>query len=242
MNRKNFLKTSLSIIGVSIWSESYQNKDYPISILLGKGNPKLYSTDLPLLKKAGFAFKEMQRAAFKEGIEIEIVSAYRSFNRQKRIWNRKYLANQKTGLIPEENIDKIIEYSTLPGTSRHHWGTDVDLIDGSKIKDGDLLLTEKFHGKGPYVKMRKWLEENAVNYGFIRPYTDDINRKGFYYEPWHYSYAPIAIPMLKRYLELNLKSLLSTQDLEGSDHLSLTFLARYREENILGIAKGLKSF
>jgi hypothetical protein len=81
-----------------------------------------------------------------------------------------------------------------------------------------------------------------VNYGFIRPYSDDINRKGFYYEPWHYSYAPIAIPMLKRYLELNLKSLLSTQNLEGSDHLSLTFLARYREENILGIAKGLKSF
>ena len=242
MNRKSFLTTSFSLIGISIWPEAWQKKDYSISILLGKGEPELYNVDIPLLKPVGVAFIEMQKAAKKEGITLEIVSAYRSFERQKSIWNRKYLRNKKRGVSPEENITKIIEYSTLPGTSRHHWGTDVDLIDGTKTKEGDVLLTDKFHGQGPYAKMKKWMDKNAANFGFIRPYTADIKRKGFYYEPWHYSYAPIATPMLKEYLELNLKTLLSTPDLEGSKHLSSDFLTKYRRENILGIAKELKTF
>jgi hypothetical protein len=242
MNRKTFLSTSLSIIGVSIWPDSWKNLGYPTPILLGKGNPELYSIDIPLLKPVGVAFKEMQHSAEKEGIVLEIVSGYRSFERQKSIWNRKYKSNQKEGLKPNENINKIIEYSTLPGTSRHHWGTDVDLIDGSKVKVGDVLLTEKFHGMGPYVKMRKWMEKNAANYGFIMPYTKDKSRKGFYYEPWHFSYSPIALPMLKAYLELDLKSILSTTEVEGSLHLSSNFMALYLEQNIRGSTKELKAF
>lgn len=242
MNRKSFLTTSLSLIGISIWPESQQKKKYSTSILLGKGKPELYNSDIPLLKPVGVAYLEMQKAANKEGIILEIVSAYRSFDRQKSIWNRKYIRNKKKGLSPEENINKIIEYSTLPGTSRHHWGTDVDLIDGSKVREGDVLLTDKFLGQGPYAKMKKWMDKNAATFGFIRPYTADENRKGFYYEPWHYSYAPIATPMLKEYLALNLKTLLSTPDLEGSEYLSSDFLTKYRKENILGIAKELKRF
>ena len=242
MNRKTFIKTSISLMGASIVPIPWTQEEYPVSILLGKGNPKLHSPEIQLLNTVGNAFKRMQAAAKKDGILLEIVSAYRSFERQKSIWNRKFKLNQEEGLSPEQNINKIIEYSTLPGTSRHHWGTDVDLIDGSKIREGDVLLTEKFHGKGPYVVMRKWMEKNAATYGFIRPYTDKKTRKGFYYEPWHYSYAPIAIPMLKSYMELDLKPLLSTSDLEGSMHLSTRFLTRYREENILGIAKELKTF
>ena len=208
--------------------------------LLGRSNPKLHSDSISLLPEVGAAFLKMQAAARKVGIEIEIVSAYRSYDRQKGIWNRKYCSNAKQGLNPKQNIKKIIEYSTLPGTSRHHWGTDVDLIDGLQPKSGDVLVTKKFHGNGPYVKIRKWMDAHAVEYGFIRPYTSDDNRKGFYYEPWHYSYAPIAIPMLKAYLELNLNSVLLPEDLEGQKHIDKEFMTRYIEENILGINKILK--
>lgn len=208
--------------------------------LLGRSNPKLHSDSIPLLPEVGAAFLKMQAAARKEGIEIEIISAYRSYDRQKGIWNRKYRSNAKQGLNPKQNIKKIIEYSTLPGSSRHHWGTDVDLIDGMQPKFGDVLLTKKFHGKGPYVKMRKWMDAHAVEYGFIRPYTSDDNRKGFYYEPWHYSYAPIAIPMLKAYLELNLNSVLLPEYLQGQKHIDKEFMTRYIQENILGINKILK--
>ncbi len=208
--------------------------------LLGRSNPKLHSDSIPLLPEVGTAFLKMQAAARKAGIEIAIVSAYRSYDRQKGIWNRKYRSNTQQGLKPKQNIKKIIEYSTLPGTSRHHWGTDVDLIDGKQPVSGDVLLTENFHGKGPYVEMRKWMDAHAVEYGFIRPYTSDDNRKGFYYEPWHYSYAPLAIPMLKAYLQLNLNSLLLPEDLEGQKHIDTKFMKQYIQENVLGINKVLK--
>ena len=215
--------------------ERFSQKD-----LTGKGDPKFYSETISLLPEVGKAFKAMQKEALKEGIKIEIVSAYRSYNRQKIIWNSKFQSNAEKGLNPEQNINKIIEYSTIPGTSRHHWGTDVDIIDGNKPKNGDVLLEKKFHGNGPYVELRKWMDTNANQFGFYKPYTKDHNRKGFNYEPWHYSYAPLAIPMLKEYLKLELNLLLLSENLEGKSYISNRFLSRYLEENILGISDSLK--
>ena len=97
--------------------------------LLGQDKLNFYDESIRLLPEAGKAFVAMREAALEEGIEIEIVSAYRSYERQKFIWNRKFYSNAKKGISPMENINKIIEYSTLPGTSRHHWGTDIDIID-----------------------------------------------------------------------------------------------------------------
>ena len=209
-------------------------------LLIGQGSPVLIGDEYKLVEEAAVAFENMSQAAAQDSIIIQAVSSYRSFDRQLAIWNRKFTKNVALGLTPDQNIKKITEYSTIPGTSRHHWGTDVDLIDGLQPKSGDVLVTKKFHGNGPYVKMRKWMDAHAVEYGFIRPYTSDDNRKGFYYEPWHYSYAPIAIPMLKAYLELNLNSVLLPEDLEGQKHIDKEFMTRYIEENILGINKILK--
>jgi len=63
--------------------------------LLGQSLPNLYSASIPLLPEVGKAFEEMQKEARKAGIELEIVSAYRSYERQQRIWNRKYTSNAK---------------------------------------------------------------------------------------------------------------------------------------------------
>ena len=208
--------------------------------LLGKVIPEFYSEKIPLIKKAGKAFMNMQKEALKEGIKIEIVSGFRSYNRQKEIWNRKFKFNKMNGLKPKQNLLKIIEYSTLPGTSRHHWGTDIDVVDANKIKNGDLLLEENFHGNGPYVKLREWMDINAKKFGFYRPYDDNPKRKGFKYEPWHYSYAPISIPMLKAYKKLKLKDQLVQKDLEGHQYINRDFLAKYKKEHILGISNYLK--
>ena len=75
----------------------------------------------------------MKQAAAEDGIQIKIVSSSRSFERQLAIWNAKYIQNEENGLDPIENIRKIIEYSTIPGTSRHHWGTELDLIDAEPL-------------------------------------------------------------------------------------------------------------
>ncbi len=208
--------------------------------LMGQNDPELYSKSNGLIPQVAEAFEKMKIAALKAGFDIKIVSAYRSYDRQTAIWNRKFKANKSKGLSPEQNIEKIIEYSTLPGTSRHHWGTDIDIIDGFKPRKGDLLLTEKFHGQGPYAPLKVWLDKNAAKFGFVRPYTNDFERGGFKYEPWHYSYAPLAIPMLKSYLELDLSSLLIPETLEGREHISPAFLKKYIRENVLGISSSLK--
>jgi len=217
-----------------------QERSFSQEQLLGRSNPEFYNDSIALLPEAGKAFEAMQKAARKAGIELEIVSPYRSYKRQQAIWNRKYTSNAALGLTPEQNIAKIIEYSTLPGTSRHHWGTDVDLIDGSKEREGDVLVAEKFHDKGPYVELKNWMDKHAEQFGYVLPYTKDPERKGFYYEPWHYSYAPLSVPMLKAYLELDLRKLLVPESLEGSRYITQQFLERYIQENVLGITPQLK--
>ena len=103
-------------------------------------------------------------------------------------------------------------------------------------------MAEKFHNKGPYTELKKWMDQNAKKFGFYLPYTKNQNRKGFYYEPWHYSYAPLSICLLKSYTSLDLNKVLITEGLEGSTHLNAKFISTYYKENILGIADELKNF
>ncbi|TNF32428.1 MAG: hypothetical protein EP314_00040, partial [Bacteroidetes bacterium] len=88
-----------------------------------------------LRKEALEAFIQMRDAARKEGVELVIVSATRNFNQQKRIWEAKWngqrlvngqnLANTITDQAARAK--EILKYSSMPGTSRHHWGTDIDI-------------------------------------------------------------------------------------------------------------------
>lgn len=240
MNRRLFISTSLGFLTLPSWSQTVRKDPFSTEFLLGIEKLSLYSETIPLALEAGNAFKKMQSEAKKDGVFLEVVSGYRSYERQKSIWNRKYKSNEAAGLSPENNLLKIIEYSTIPGTSRHHWGTDVDIIDGSKPREGDVLVSQKFHGKGPYAELKKWMEQHAESYGFYLPYTQDSKRKGFYYEPWHYSFAPLSIPILESYTKLDLSEVLITEGLEGSAYLTAEFMSRYLEENILGIAAALK--
>ncbi|WP_438962442.1 M15 family metallopeptidase [Nonlabens sp.] len=186
------------------------------------------------------AFNKMHTAALKDGIDLKIVSGYRSFTRQRQIWNRKYKKYQTQGLSPDEIFDKIVEYSTVPGTSRHHWGTDIDIIDQSASFTGDVLVPHKFHGEGPFCNMKEWMELNAPKYGFELVYTLNENRTGFHYEPWHYSYAPLAQKLLQEYLSENdFLNFLRTQNIMGMKDISNTRLLRYYKEHIQGVNPNL---
>jgi LAS superfamily LD-carboxypeptidase LdcB len=186
-------------------------------------------------KEAKVAFLKMKTAAEKEGFAIEVVSSYRSFDRQREIFERKYTQFTKQGLSPEQAINKIIEYSTIPGTSRHHWGTDIDIIDANAPRPKSVLQEKNFYGNGPFCKMKEWLNMHAEKFGFFEVYTNNKNRKGFEYEPWHFSYAPVSIPMLKAYKELDVKAIIQAEKIKGSDYFSNEFIAKYRRENILDI-------
>ncbi len=213
-----------------------QDREFTIDELMGKADIELYGEGINLRKEAYEAFLAMQAAAKKEGIEIQVASSYRSFDRQAAIFEGKYERYTETdGLEPLEAIDKIIEYSTIPGTSRHHWGTDVDLIDGSQPAEGDVLVTEKFGPGGPYERFKKWMDENSEQYGFYLVYTDEPRRRGFKYEPWHYSYAPLSVPMLSTFRKKNILQLLEREDFLGVEHFTTGFIKTYITDNLLDI-------
>jgi hypothetical protein len=84
------------------------------------------------------------------------------------------------------------------------------------------------------------MDENAHKYGYVRVYTNDSERKGFRYEPWHYSFAELAKPMLKEYAERDIQNTLKKQqELLGSSYFTDSFIEEYTENNILGINEKL---
>src|SRR5690606_11516948 len=219
MDFKKVIFSCVTLISTIVFGQEYTKEE-----LIGKDNPKLFERNLYLQENAYNSFLKMQEDALKEGIAIKIVSGYRNFDKQKSIWERKYKLFTSQGLSPEKAISKIIEYSTIPGTSRHHWGTDIDIIDSGKKYNGDALVPDKFHGNGPFCKLKEWLDENANKYGFYLVYTDNANRKGFKYEPWHYSYAPISKQMLKEYKKLPVKAILLDEKLTGAEYFTDEFI------------------
>ena len=241
MKRSNFLKLGLygsaAATLLPITAFKPLQKVYTLDQLIGKNNPDIEgdSYTSKMHKDTKVAFEAMQKAAANDGIAIEVVSAYRSFNRQKEIFEAKYSDYISKGLAPLEAIRKIIEYSTIPGTSRHHWGTDLDLIDANAPRPENLLLAEHFHGEGPFCRLKEWMDLHSESFGFYEVYTDDPYREGFKYEPWHFSFAPIARPMLKEYRSLNIKDILEAENIKGAEHFTDDFIYDYRNKNILDI-------
>lgn len=238
MKRRTFTKIgALAAIASSLPITAFANTpQIPTQELVGKGNPTFIKKGGYILRKeAALSFDQMKAAAASQGIDLKVVSSYRSYAHQNSIWERKYKRFNKSGLSPAASISKIIEYSTMPGTSRHHWGTDLDIIDGTPAVTGDVLVSSKFHGIGPFCAMKEWMDTHAATYNFYLVYTDTLGRKGFNYEPWHYSYAPLAIGYLEAYKKLDLGSVLANEALLGSAYFENDFLSKYREENILDI-------
>jgi zinc D-Ala-D-Ala carboxypeptidase len=72
----------------------------------------------------------------------------------------------------------------MPGTSRHHWGADVDFNS----------LNNRYFESGAGLKIYNWLVEYASEFGFCQPYTKiGQGRSGGYEEEkWHWSYLPVS--------------------------------------------------
>ena len=148
-------------------------------------------------------FLNLRRAALADGFELSPQSSFRDFSRQLTIWNGKFsgqrpmvdAAGQPVDvrqLSPLERVEAILLWSALPGGSRHHWGTDVDLIDARAAVPGYRvrLTPEEFAPGGPFAPLGEWLEENAARFGFFRPFRGVLS--GVRPEPWHFSFAPVA--------------------------------------------------
>lgn len=150
-------------------------------------------------------FLNLRAQAAAAGIDLVPYSSFRDFATQVLIWNRKFRGERTlydshaqpldpSTLSEDEKIDAILLWSALPGTSRHHWGTEIDVIDQAAMPEGYRvqLLPEEFAPDGVFAALNDWLTLNIERHGFYRPY--DRARGGVAPEPWHLSYAPIATP------------------------------------------------
>ena len=224
-----------------ICNEFYSQATVDLEIIIGKSQSNIVGDSIRLEVNTYKAFKKMEAAAKRDGIYLKIVSAYRGFERQKLIWNNKYEKfTNDFSLEPEKAISEIIRFSTVPGTSRHHWGTDIDIIDGNFPDEENVLVSEKFEKDGLFYKLKNWLDNNSENFGFYLTYTNDKNRKGFEFEPWHYSYKPVSVKYYRALIKADLKKIIKSLDINGSDYFDESFIDTYIAENIMDINPDLK--
>ncbi|MCS7204567.1 MAG: M15 family metallopeptidase [Leptospiraceae bacterium] len=200
----------------------YSNETEELFFLMGKFEPQkhpefvsLKSLGIPtkqkelfLQKDAALQLQKMYLAFRKEHPHIPfwITSATRSYWHQKTIWESKWQKNQNRS--EEEKVKEILRFSSMPGASRHHWGTDVDVnvLENSyyETQEGKILFD--------------WLKQNAKRFGFCMPYSENRNQ-GHEVEKWHWSYFPLAKNYQKKWNEYFQKGAMQKHlDFSGSEY------------------------
>lgn len=152
-----------------------------------------------LRREAMEAFQKMHAAAATDGIQLVIISATRNFDVQKRIWENKWFGRTRLegGIDAAKDIQndverarKILEYSSMPGTSRHHWGTDIDINS----------LDNEYFEQGEGLALYQWMQAHAREYGFCQPYTKlgSDRQTGYFEEKWHWTYMPLSVAFTQK--------------------------------------------
>lgn len=124
-----------------------------------------------LTPAAADAWKRMKTAASRSGVDIHIVSAHRSVQRQVELIAAKLDAGQA--------LEAVLEVLAPPGCSEHHTGRAVDIGTGN-VKP----LEPEFESTPAFC----WLRSNALDYGFELSFPED-NEFGYVYEPWHWCFS-----------------------------------------------------
>lgn len=190
-------------------------------------------------------FCELQEAAKKDGFTLYPFSSFRDFNTQLKIWNKKFDGSKTlydingqprnyTELKIDEIIDYILNWSALPGASRHHWGTEIDVVDLTKVPiDYHVqLLPQEIAQGGVFHELHLWLTENIEKYGFFRPYREI--QGGMYPEPWHLSYWPISKNMMQELTIDMLTNAINNADMQAK-HRVLERLPELFESHVKNI-------
>lgn len=213
------------------------------SYLLGRFDPASHAdftliesqyttkTGAYLRKDAYEAFKQMHAAAKADGISLKIISATRNFDAQKGIWETKWTGGK---LVEGKNLATevkdsneralfILRYSSMPGTSRHHWGTDIDIND----------LNDSYFLSGQGKKEYEWLVANAPSFGFCQPYSPkgELRNSGYEEEKWHWSYQPVSSVLVEQY-----KALITTSRINGFKGSGTAAGIDVIQKYVLGIA------
>jgi LAS superfamily LD-carboxypeptidase LdcB len=208
-----------------------ENRKFTVDQLTGRARDHLVDLADPrctLHNEVVGPLLAMRAAAAADGIDLVPFSSFRDFDRQLAIWNAKFRGERPMedrsgkpldvrGLGAAERVEAILWWSALPGASRHHWGTDMDVMDANAVPEGYRLrvVPAEYAPGGPFGKLTTWLDAHMHAFGFFRPYATD--RGGVSPEPWHLSYAPVAERALAALAPGHLREALAAADIEGKE-------------------------
>ena len=219
-----------------------ENPEFTLDQLTGRTREHLTELSDPrctLHKSAVAPFLAMRAAAATDGIDLVAFSSFRDFDRQLTIWNEKFRGQRpmqdragralRAGtLSPAERVAAILWWSALPGASRHHWGTDIDVMDLAALPPGYRIqvVPAEYGPGGPFARLTTWLDAHMHAYGFFRPYSTD--RGNVSPEPWHLSYAPVALHAQRALSAERLRGVLAGVDIEGKPEVLESLAENFR--------------
>lgn len=204
----------------------------PLSIeqLTGHFNEKkdihfvaLDQTILPVNKKGMYLQKEVAEKLLQAYLDFKkeypdvpfiIVSATRNYDYQNMIWNNKWNMQFPKFNDAQKTAESILKFSSMPGTSRHHWGTDFDITS---------VEPDYFENNPKGKILNAWLDKNMQHYGFCKPYSKG-RQGGYEPEAWHWSYVPLSRNYLMQYkntLNKNPDLFLKKFNFKGHDEINL---------------------
>ena len=126
------------------------------------------------------AYEEMKSAAAQEGLNLWVLSGYRTYAKQADLFSRRVTRAQTENpeFTRQQAEEEAVKYVMRAGTSEHQLGLAID------FNDVETRFADTKEGK--------WLRENAHKYGFILRYDKDkVNITKVSYEPWHYRYVGV---------------------------------------------------
>ena len=219
-----------------------ENPDFTLEQLTGRSREHLVELSDPrcsLHREVMPAYLAMRAAAGTEGIDLVAFSSFRDFDRQLGIWNGKYRGERpmqdRQGraispgtLAPAERVSAILWWSALPGASRHHWGTDFDVMDLAAVPVGYRIqvVPAEYEPGGPFHRLTTWLDRHMHAFGFYRPYATD--RGGVSPEPWHLSYAPVAARAQRALSVPGLRAVLAASEIDGKEAVLASLEENFR--------------
>lgn len=207
-------------------------------MLTGKSREHLVSLPCPfsdnhfLVPEAQKAFLSLQQAAAKDGFNLQPASSFRDFSRQQLIWNNKFLGKRKVHddegntldlntLTDWQKCEAILRFSALPGASRHHWGTEIDIFDPNLLPNNQSLQLEpwEYQKDGYFFELSQWLKYNAQKFDFGFPFLNLEAQYKIGQEPWHLSFLPQAQKAYQTFTKDTLLKAWKTEDIAGKTTL-----------------------
>ncbi|MDU8924034.1 M15 family metallopeptidase [Pasteurellaceae bacterium LIM206] len=180
-------------------------------MLSGKSSSHLVPLPCPFSDKHALqvqavkAFLALQKRAVRHGFDLQPASSFRDFQRQRLIWNGKFNGERKvhddegnplvlSALSDWRKCQAILRWSALPGASRHHWGTEIDVFDPHLLPPNQSLQLEpwEYEAGGYFYELSEFLRHNLVDFDFTLPFLSQPQGKMIGREPWHISYLPLA--------------------------------------------------